>query len=176
MSNSRDDDLLSDLSRVATRTLRSAGPRYAPSLDPRAPNLAIVPLQQAGDALAQGSAFRERVHELAGELRKAHERDDRFANRLFARRVASIQRIIADLDALASADTVVGRKAALRGLRRHLRSVRGRLSTTEDELRARLRGLEGTQPEAASDEEKKARSSERDRVQSRLAAIRRLAS
>lgn len=173
MPNSRDDDLLSDLSRVATGTLRSAGPRYAPSLDPRAPNLAIVPLQQAGDALAQGSAFRERVHALTGELLKAYERDDRFADRLFARRVASIQRIIADLDALASADTVAGRKAALRGLRRHLRSVRKRLSTTKDELRARLPAL-GSQPEAASDEEKKARSSEYDRVQSRLAAIRRL--
>ena len=174
MTNSRDDDLLSELSRVATRTLRSAGPRYAPSLDPRAPNLAIVPLQQAGDALAQGSAFRERVQALAAEIRKAHDRDDHFANGLFARRVASVQGIIADLDALASVSTVVGRRAATRGLRRHLRSVRGRLSTTEDEFRARLRELEGTQSETESEEEKKARSSERDRVQWRLGAIRRL--
>jgi hypothetical protein len=174
VTNSRDDDLLSELSRVAARTLRSAGPRYAPSLDPGAPNLAIVPLQQAGNALAQGSAFRERVRALAGDVRKAHDRDDHFANRLFARRVATMQRIIADLDAIASAETVVGRKAAMRGLRRHLRSVRGRLSTTEDQLRARLRALEGTQPEAESEEGRKARSSERDRVQSRLSAIRRL--
>lgn len=174
MTNSRDDDLLSELSRVATRTLRSAGPRYAPSLDPRAPNLAIVPLQRAADALAQGSAFRERVEALSGEIRKAHDRDDHFANGLFERRVASVQRIILDLDALASADTVVDRRAAMRGLRRHLRSVRGRLSTTEDELRAQLQALEVTQPETASEEEKKARSNERDRVQSRLGAIRRL--
>lgn len=174
VTNSRDDDLLSELSRVATQTLRAAGPRYAPSLDPRAPNLAIEPLQRAANALAQGSAFRERVEALSGEIRKAYDRDDHFANRLFERRVASIQRIIADLDALAAADTVVDRRAAMRGLRRHLRSVRGRLSTTEGELRARLQALEGTQPGTASEEEKKSRSSERDRVQSRLGAIRRL--
>ncbi|MEI2672384.1 MAG: hypothetical protein V9G13_15020 [Marmoricola sp.] len=174
MTNSRGDDLLSELRRVATRTLHSAGPRYAPSLDPRAPNLAIVPLQRAGDALAQGSAFRERVEALSGGIRKAHDRDEHFANGLFERRVASVQRIIADLDALASADTVVSRRTAVRGLRRHLRSVRGRLTTTEDELRARLRALEETKSETESEEEKKARSSERERVQSRLGAIRRL--
>ena len=174
LTKSQDEDLLDELRRVAGRTLRAAGPRYAPSLDPQAPNLAIAPLQRAADALAQGSAFCERVKALSGEIRKAYERDDDFANALFKRRVGSFQRITADLDAIASANTVVSRRAGARGLRRHLRSVRSRLSAAEDELMVRLRALEGSQPGTASEKEKKARSSERDLLQARLGAIRRL--
>lgn len=174
MTKSRSGDLLAKLSEVATRTLRMAGPRYAPSLDPAAPNLAIVPLQQAGHALSQGTAFAGRVQMLAADLRKAYDRDDHFANRLFARRKVNPQRVIADLDALASAVSVVGRRTTMQGLRRHLRSVGDRLSATGDELRTRLRDLEGIKLETETEQEKKARSTERDRVQSRLGAIRRL--
>lgn len=174
MANPRDDDLLSGLRRVATRTLSAAGPRYAPSLDPDAPNLAIVPLQQAVHALTQGSGLRERVQAVGAVIRKAYDRDDHFAEGLFGRRAANLQRIIADLDDLGSARTVVSRRTTIRGLRRHLRSVRMRLSTTDDELRARLRALEGSQPDTETEDEKKASPSERDRVQSRLGAIRRL--
>lgn len=162
MPKSQTDDLLQHLQDVA------------PSLDPAAPNLAIRSLQQAGNALAQGTAFIDRVRALAIDLRAAYERDNYFADRLFARRQVNLKSVSADLDALASATTTIIRRGVMQELRRHLSAVRKKLASTDEETRSRLGQLRALKSEASTDDEQKARSAEHDRLQSRLSSIQRL--
>lgn len=86
-------ELMARLRRIAKRTLHSVGPRYAPALDPAAPNLAIGPLQRAASALSAGTGVRHRITELAGALNSAIERDSGEAGRLFGRRVVNLDRL-----------------------------------------------------------------------------------
>lgn len=62
---------LQDLERITEASIRRAGPRYTPALDPKAPNLRITPLVEAFDALTYASAFKDRLLKLEKELRKA---------------------------------------------------------------------------------------------------------
>lgn len=174
MPTPRTDDLLERLREVAGRTLRAAGPRYAPSLDPKAPNLAIRPLQRAGVALAHGTALGERARALAADVRSAYDREERFADRFFARRTANLRRLSADLDELASSTAVTERRQVMQCLRRHLRAVREHLSTANDQMWSRLQELDVSTSDAVTDEGRRTRSAERDRVQSWLSSIRRL--
>lgn len=162
------------LEGVARRTLSAAGPRYAPSLDPEAPNLSILPLKRAGDALGNTSGLRERTRALAADLRSAYNRDSSFADSLFERRRVSVSRLVDDLEMLAGADSVAGRRNSVMSLRRHLRIVRERLTTASTAVWSSLRELEAPQSESPTEDEKRARSVERDRAQSRLNAYRRL--
>lgn len=174
LSISSISDLHVRLRHVANRTLSAAGPRYSPSLDPAAPNLAIVPLELAGHALAQGRGFVERVRALAAIVSAAYDRDDRVADWLFARRVVNFATVSADLDALAVGAGVSVRRRAMQQLRRHLRAVRARLSSADDGLRATLQSLEASKSDGLNDEKERSRVAEREQVQARLDSIRRL--
>jgi hypothetical protein len=168
------DEFLTKLRDVASRTLRAAGPRYAPSLDPGAPNLAIRPLEQAAHALAQGTAFAERARQLVGVVQSAHERDEHFADRLFSRRTVDLRRLVADLEGLVSVQGVRPRRHGMQGLRRHVRSIGDLLSSANEAARARLSALEVEKPDLETEAEQRARSDERTRAQSELGSIRRL--
>ena len=102
-STARPSDLMTRLRRIAKRTLASAGPRYAPALDPNAPNLAIAPLQRAASALSVGANLRAHATELGSSLATAYDRDSHDADRLFGRQVVYLQRICSDLSGIASA-------------------------------------------------------------------------
>jgi hypothetical protein len=56
---------------VTDASIRRAGPRYTPALDPDAPNLQITPLVEAFDALTYSDAFKARLLKLEADLRKA---------------------------------------------------------------------------------------------------------
>lgn len=162
------------LRRIAKRTLASAGPRYAPALDPNAPNLAIEPLQRAASALSVGEKLRARASELGDLLAAAYERDSADAERVFGRRVVNLQRISSDLAGIA--DASIGgdvRKQALR-LRRDLVAVRGRLSEAEDNAYTELHVLQDEKPGPESDEEKRIRSHQLELIRMRIAGYRRL--
>ena len=62
---------LADLKRVTRASIKRAGPRYTPALDPTAPNLHIIPLVEAFDALTYSSAFKARLLKLETDLREA---------------------------------------------------------------------------------------------------------
>lgn len=174
MSSSPTDHLLDRLRDVASRTLSAAGPRYAPSLDPAAPNLAILPLEWAGHALAQGTGFGERARALAAIVSEVYDRDDRVADWLFDRRVVNVVTVSADLDALAAGSGASARRRTIQELRRHLRVVRARLSSADHEMRAKLQSIEASKSDGPNDEQERSRVAQREQVQSRLGSIRRL--
>ncbi|MDO9486643.1 MAG: hypothetical protein Q7K25_11360 [Actinomycetota bacterium] len=167
-------DLVMQLGGVATRTLAAAGPRYAPSLDPTAPNLAIQSLQRVASALTLGSAFDERVRDLAQLVRAAYDRDNFMADRLFAGRKIDLQRLAADLDGLAGNDGAAEIRPAMLVVRRHLQVVRKRISSAEEEAGRALQTVENEVSDSDTEEQKRTRSEERDRLQSRLSGVRRL--
>ena len=59
------------LFKINNATIRSAGARYTPVVDPNAPNLAIEPLVRLFDALSLNQAFRERLRDIACRIEKA---------------------------------------------------------------------------------------------------------
>lgn len=171
----KEPDLLGRLRRIARTTLASAGPRYAPALDPGAPNLVIEPLQQAVSALGVGSGVRNRAAELGQLLDDAIERDSDDANLQFARRVVNLQRVSEDLRGVEAAtiDGVI--RAQILQLRRDVASVRRRLSNAESDASKRLRALEEeASSTAGTDEENRIRSNQRDLIRMDIAALRRL--
>lgn len=174
VSGIRTRDLLGSLRDVASRTLKLAGPRYAPSLDPAAPNLAILPLERAGHALAQGTSFGDRARALAASVSQAYDRDNHFADWLFAGRVVAFPTIAADLDALGLGSGASARRRIMQELRRHLRVVRARLSSVDHEMRAKLQSLQSSESGALSEEQARSRVVQREQLQSRLGSIGRL--
>lgn len=59
---------LADLRRVTEASIRRAGARYTPVLDPDAPNLQITMLIEAFDALTRSSSFQSRLLKLETEI------------------------------------------------------------------------------------------------------------
>lgn len=117
------------LHRIIQHQVRLAGPRYAPGLDPAAPNLAIQSLTEAFDALGMTPAFRDRVRRLADALRKEWPRAR--SGRLglvFEGRRRTPERLLAGLTALAEA------------MPSQVRKVVAGLSTTTRHLLVRVRG------------------------------------
>ena len=167
-------DLIQQLHRIAKRTLVAAGPRYSPAIDPSAPNLEIQPLQRAASALALGSAMRSRATELGESLRSVYDRDHYLADWLFGRRAVNLQRLSDDLRLLASGGSIGAVRKTTLVLRRHLAAVRRRMEEAEGEAHAALRILDQAGPDWESDEDKKARSQERERIRGRLSGLRRL--
>jgi hypothetical protein len=62
---------ISELNKFSEITIRAAGPRYTPGIDPSAPNLAIDSLVSAIDALAFSRPFRDRLTKMADDLEQA---------------------------------------------------------------------------------------------------------
>jgi hypothetical protein len=166
-------DLMARLRRIAKQTLASAGPRYAPALDPNAPNLAIGPLQRSASALSVGAGLRNRATELGSSLAAAVDRDSDDADRLFGHRVVNLQRVSNDLTRVGASPVGDARKRVLL-LRRDLVAVRGRLSDAEGNAYEELRVLEEPNAGPESDEEKRVRSNQREVIRMRIAALRRL--
>ena len=123
--------MIGQLRAVAKRTLAAAGPRYSPALDADAPNLEILPLQQAAFALSLGAGFRVRVRELVASLRAAYDRDHYLADQLFVGRTVDLQRLADDLDRVAGGGTPSAVRRTMLELRRHLKVVRDRLTAAE---------------------------------------------
>lgn len=167
-------DLMARLRRIARRTLRAAGPRYAPAIDPSAPNLAIEPLQRAASALSRGASLRTRATQLAVLLAAAYDRDSDDADRLFGRRVVNLQRLCTDLNKVASASSGSDVRKHVRLLLRHLEAVRGRLSDARADAYTELRALEAASAGSKSEEERKGRSNKRELIRMRIAALQRL--
>lgn len=173
-STARPSDLMTRLRRIAKRTLTSAGPRYAPALDPSAPNLAIEPLQRAASALIVGASLRVHATELASSLATAYDRDSHDADRLFGRRVVNLQRICSDLSAITSTSVDGDVRKHVLLLRRDLAALRRRLGDEEDKAYSELRVLQEAKTGPESDEEKQVRSNQRELIRMRIAALRRL--
>lgn len=173
-STARPPDLMTRLRQIARRTLTSAGPRYAPALDPEAPNLAIEPLQRAASALCVGAHFRTHVTALGTSLASAYDRDSDQADRLFGQRVVNLQRICDDLSGIATASISGEVRSGLLLLRRDLLAVRRRFSDAEESAYSELRLLEEADTSSESDKEKSLRSNKRELIRMCIAALRRL--
>ena len=167
-------DLMARLRRIARRTLRAAGPRYAPATDPNAPNIAIESLQRAASALSRGASLRARLTQLEVLLAAAYDRDSNDADRLFGRRVVNLQRLCTDLNQVASASLGSDVRKHARLLLRHLEAVRGRLSDAQADAYVELRVLEAERAESESEEEKRGRSNKRELIRMHIAALQRL--
>jgi hypothetical protein len=166
--------MMAQLRAVAKRTLAAAGPRYSPALDADAPNLEILPLRQAAFALSLGARLRARARELGASLRAAYDGDHHLADRLFVRRTGSLPGVADDLGRVADGGTPSEVRQTMLELRRHLKAVRDRLAAAEGEAYSGLRALDEEIPGPESEESKRARSLERDRLQARISALRRL--
>ena len=170
----RPPQLMDRLRRVGKRTLAAAGPRYSPAIDPSSPNLEIEPLQRAASALSLGAALRSRARALEESLRTAYDRDHYLAERLFGRRTVNLERLADDLSVLASGGSIDEVRKGTLVLRRHLNAVRGRLEGAKSDAYTDLRALDEANQKGESEEDKRKHSQERERIQGRLSAFRRL--
>lgn len=62
---------LKDLGKINNRTVKSAGPRYSPIIDPAAPNLEIEPLISAIEALALSNKYKDSLIEIRDAISQA---------------------------------------------------------------------------------------------------------
>ncbi len=167
-------DLMAGLRRIAKRTLASAGPRYAPALDPNAPNLEIEALQRAASALSVGTDLRARAAELEGLVAAAYDRDSRDVDQLFARRAVNLPRLCDDLRLLSSAPLCSDVRRQTLQLGRHVRIVRELLGDAQRDAYEELRALDEQARESESEDEKRQRSNQRELIRFRIERLQRL--
>ena len=166
----QNQDLISALEAVARRTLNAAGPRYAPALDARAPNLHIVDLQVAASALTLGSDTRSRLHALADGSREAYRRYDYVVDALFRGRKVNQGALADDLSRLAASTNAREARGNLVIVRRHLRLVRKRLISEEEQVSAALEAIRDAPTTESTTEQEASRS--RELAEMRLSALR----
>jgi len=75
-----------DLKKYNNKEIHSAGPRYTPGQDKKAPNLHIQALEDALDALSLSKRFLIRIQELRTHLSKAIEKYPKEIRIIFKRR------------------------------------------------------------------------------------------
>lgn len=114
---------LTELTRHNQKSIRAAGPRYTPGLDPSAPNIKIDHLVEAVDALTLTDGFRRRIRDLHDELSEVHRRTRYSVGRAFARRSITPQVVLDDLDQLATLVRPHAIRYRISALRRRCRLV-----------------------------------------------------
>ena len=137
----RVSDALAQLRKVNEVAVRDAGPRYTPGLDPGAPNIEISYLVDAFDALSLAEGWRVRAEELAGQIARACEHQERLLDRVFRRRKTSPATLVAEVQELQRLrDPATLRRGTIQ-LRRNGERVGKRLQQDADVLWERLRAL-----------------------------------
>ena len=158
----------SDLNRINDGQIRKAGPRYAPSLDPNAPNLQIESVLLSIGALAADEHFIEHIHALRNDLLTAWKHSQSaLANQYYKSIKATPEAI---------ADALLGLTTALPGSRlgpsRLMRNLCLRAEAKAERLMTSL-----YHGESAQANEKQRRKIDRDRwaLQTLTGSLRRIA-
>jgi hypothetical protein len=123
---------LEDLSRLNTRSIHSAGPRYTPGTDSAAPNLEIKALELAIEGLACGQVFRRRAKELHDLLEKTSTDLRRTLTTPYSRSVRTPARLLKALTLLSQCPPSEGRQIVMRAraATRRLQSTNEKFSNT----------------------------------------------
>ena len=161
-------DLTSRLEKAVEWTIAQAGPRYSPAVNPDAPNLEIRALHQAACALGMSAGFAARARELKAVLNDAYDRERHVVDPLFKARAVTPVRLCDGLEQLAGAATPAEAKGKLLEIRRHSKLVRSRLTAAvhAEDTALQFRSQSRSAGSAERDE--------RERIEIRLAALRRL--
>lgn len=132
--NQTSGDALAQLAAVNEKTIRSAGPRYTPGVDPAAPNIEIAYLVEALDALSLVDGWKVRVEYLAKAVSESIEYRTHALARVFRRRKTTPTRLIEQAKTLVQLQdpAAIKRSAAL--LRRDTRYVSARLRVGIEQL------------------------------------------
>lgn len=136
--------------------IRAAGARYAPGLDATAPNLEILPLVQAFDAVGLSPGFRRRMSEVQEAFKKASDRAPRrLANRFrrLRNRPSELLKALSDLQTV-TPSTARGVRLTIQRLIRRLQSVAYAEGAKIDEM----------QRAASDDKSRRAFDSENDEI------------
>ena len=134
---------LNDLTRHNKTSIKAAGPRYTPGLDPNAPNIEIDHLVEAICALSLSDGFRDRLKGLKADVESEYERNRYALGGAFRSREITPGTLIQDVEQFASRVRPHAVKAHARKVLRRARHVVGgldreleRIDRTRTELRA----------------------------------------
>ena len=130
---------ISDLKKVNSSNITAAGPRYTPTLDPNAPNLEIVTLVRALEALGLTDKYRNKIIELEIGLEKAWKEASKKTQDLIPS--ATYKKLIISLKKLPN--TKAGQtKKLLASIERYSLEISKILSTDTERLREEERTTE----------------------------------
>ena len=91
---------LSDLKVIVDKSVKLAGPRYSPGVDPNAPNLEMRELTETFNALALSDQFRATLLSLRTELSSTRTAKRVIHDTTFSGRTVTLDSLLRDLDAL----------------------------------------------------------------------------
>lgn len=149
----RTSDALAQLEAANRVAIRDAGPRYAPGLNPDAPNIEIDYLTDAFDAISLVDGWRTRTRELADRITKASEYRERTVDRLFRRRRVTPSRLLEQIQALQGLAEPADIRRGVIQLRSNSERVVGRLRQEIDALWEQIHAL----PDEPSSREERGR-------------------
>ena len=124
---------LKDLQKVSLASVKSAGPRYTPTIDPSAPNLQIRQLTSAIEALSHSPVYKQRLADLEEKLRAAWSNVPSEILALFDNKTAETVLCASFLRQLKQQAPGSSRQTLQRTLQ-SLRDIEDRIRTYEQEL------------------------------------------
>lgn len=138
---------MADLVAFNERTIRLAGPRYTPGVDPNAPNIEVRELIEAFDALAFAPGYQQRLDQLTNAVDRACH-DGRFTlTRLFGNHRITPATVMADLRSLKAANDPNNLLQPLRRVRRSSRTLSRVLDGAQTRLYEQMSRLGGGEPD-----------------------------
>lgn len=155
---------ISHLRKVLDRTIRDAGPRYSPGLDPHAPNIEIGQLNTCIEALAVDH-LRLHVGPMIVDLERAIDQTRGTWASVFRNRATTPSVIAQVLAELGSIEGPAGARSCVTGLRRRVATLEGVLDRAAEKVHSAERALLGS---GDADKER------RDRLQARARDLNRL--
>jgi hypothetical protein len=118
---------LREPSECNEQSIRAAGPRYTPGIDPNAPNLMMRELNNAISALALGPDYLLPIRALKSKLDEAIESSARHVSRVFKGRTVTPSTLTLDLGNLLAGVTNTDRRRVMIEIRRHSNLVAAHL-------------------------------------------------
>ena len=129
---------LHELSECNEQSIRAAGPRYTPGIDPEAPNLGMRELNDAISALALGPDYLLPVRTLKSKLDEVLESAARHIERVFKERTVTPSALSLDFEVLITRTTNADRRQATMDIRRHSKLIATHLNKYLSELDSRF--------------------------------------
>jgi hypothetical protein len=137
----RINDALGQLETVNEKTIRVAGPRYSPGVNPAAPNIEIDYLIDAFDALSLSDGWWRRLQSLAERISEAGEYRSHLLGHLFSRRIATPAKLVNKIQSLEGYSDPTEIRCAVNQLRRSSGFVARHLAQQSSVLWGQLQAM-----------------------------------
>jgi hypothetical protein len=126
-------DILVAFNRISRSSISAAGPRYSPASDPSAPNIEIVTMSAAIEALGQSRKYKESLATLATTLEEAWKKTTKPVTKLLSNRKSRPDALVAAIRQL-SRDRPGQSEGTLRDVSRLAKSINQSLNNRSEKL------------------------------------------